>query len=78
MSDSVRITRPRACDYCQSAADLVAKTTNELEVVNVSPATVDGRTKHGHWANMCDDHWKIHGVGRLGTGYGQRLILDPA
>ena len=37
-------------------------------------AAYDGKTKMGPWANMCEDCFKIHGVG-LGTGKGQRLIL---
>ena len=36
------------------------------------PAAYDGKTKFGPWANMCEDHFKSHGVG-LGTGRGQRL-----
>jgi len=36
---------------------------------------VDGRTKHGPWAAMCPDHFKEFGVG-LGTGYGQRLVVE--
>jgi len=38
------------------------------------PATVDGKTTRGPWANMCDDCYMLHGIG-LGTGRGQRLIL---
>lgn len=40
-------------------------------------ATVDGKTKFGPWGNMCDEHFKVHGVG-LGTGKGQRLELRAA
>lgn len=36
------------------------------------PAAYDGKTQYGPWANMCEDHFKSHGVG-LGTGRGQRL-----
>lgn len=36
------------------------------------PAAYDGKTKFGPWANMCEDHFKSHGVG-LGTGRGQKL-----
>lgn len=32
---------------------------------------VDGRTKHGPWANMCERCFVKHGVG-LGTGSGQK------
>lgn len=33
----------------------------------------DGRTIHGRsWALMCDSCFTIHGIGVLGTGYGQK------
>lgn len=32
----------------------------------------DGKTRMGPWANMTEDSWQVHGVGRLGTGYGQK------
>ena len=41
----------------------------------VEQAYVDGRTKAGPWAYMCLSDWRRHGVGVLGTGNGQRLIL---
>lgn len=41
------------------------------------PAVVDGKTKLGPWANMCDDHNSQLGIG-LGLGRGQRLILRSA
>lgn len=37
-------------------------------------ATYDGKTLMGPWANMCEKHFHINGVG-LGLGQGQRLIL---
>ena len=37
-------------------------------------AEYDGRTVHGPWANMCQEHFTIHGVG-LGTGKGQQFVL---
>jgi hypothetical protein len=38
-------------------------------------AKFDGRTVMGAWAYMCVDHWTEYGVGKLGTGYGQKLAL---
>lgn len=38
-------------------------------------AKYDGATVMGPWANMCVEHWAQYGVGRLGTGYGQKLAL---
>jgi hypothetical protein len=39
------------------------------------PARYDGATVMGPWANMCEDCFAQYGRG-LGTGVGQRLILD--
>lgn len=33
---------------------------------------IDGVTRMGPWANMSPYSWKVHGVGQLGTGRGQR------
>jgi len=38
------------------------------------PARYDARTKSGAWANMCQKHFEIHGIG-LGAGRGQKLVL---
>jgi hypothetical protein len=56
------------CDFCKSV-------NPEAEVA----ASFDARTKAGPWANMCAVHYGLHGIARLGTGYGQRLVLavDP-
>jgi hypothetical protein len=32
----------------------------------------DGRTNVGPWANMAEQSWRIYGIGKLGTGYGQK------
>jgi len=39
------------------------------------PAEYDGKTKLGPWANMCEAHFQVFGVG-LGTGRGQKLTLE--
>lgn len=39
------------------------------------PAFYDTKTVHGPWGYLCKVCYQIHGVGRLGVGYGQRLIL---
>lgn len=57
----VVVARIPDCDFCKENA--VTK-----------PATVDGRTIIGPWANMCQNHFQMYGVG-LGLGKGQRLIL---
>ena len=33
---------------------------------------IDGKTLGGPWAIMTPASWAKHGVGKLGTGYGQR------
>lgn len=35
---------------------------------------VDGRTAMGPWAIMGPSAWRMYGVGRLGTGYGQMYV----
>ena len=52
------------CDYCL---------TSGIE----RPAYVDGVTRGGGWAYMCEVHYQAHGVG-LGLGRGQKLILKEA
>ncbi len=32
----------------------------------------DAKTKMGPWANMGDASWAKYGIGKLGTGFGQR------
>jgi len=59
--DSVRMKNIPECDIC--------KYENGKSGV---PAAYDGKTQYGPWANMCEDHFKSHGVG-LGTGKGQRF-----
>lgn len=39
-------------------------------------ARYDAKTTIGPWAYLCQQCWESHGVGRLGTGFGQRLVLS--
>ena len=59
--DSVKMTHIPECDIC--------KYDHGKSGV---PASYDGKTKMGPWANMCEQHFRQHGVG-LGTGKGQKL-----
>lgn len=61
MGDTVYIPHPEYCDLCKSQG---------LQV----EAVYDGKTVHGPWAYMCENHFGAMGVG-LGTGRGQRLIV---
>lgn len=68
MSDNhtaTTVTRRPDCDICKY----------EEHRVNPRPAVVDGKTKDGPWANMCQDHFESHGIG-LGLGRGQQLIIQ--
>jgi len=40
------------------------------------PAHYDSRTRQGSWAYLCEAHWRRLGLGTLGTGFGQRLVLE--
>ena len=33
---------------------------------------IDGKSAYGPWGFMTPSSWRRHGVGRLGTGFGQR------
>lgn len=41
-------------------------------------AEFDGATKMGPWAYMCAACWEKYGVGRLGLGYGQKLVVPTS
>jgi len=39
-------------------------------------AGYDARTVFGSWAYLCEEHFYPLSEGRLGTGWGQKLILE--
>ena len=41
-------------------------------------AIYDAKTRHGPWAMMTEESWKKHGIGRLGTGCGQKYVRNEA
>jgi len=57
---SVKVSGSKYCDFCSQ----LGKTTI---------AHYDGKTSYGPWANMCEYHFNLNGVG-LGLGKGQKLI----
>lgn len=59
--EAVVVVGEKFCDFCKPVRLIVAE--------------VDGKTTHGPWANMCEEHFERHGVG-LGLGRGQRLIYQ--
>lgn len=63
MSETVKVRTIPDCDLCF-----------HFDKKKV-PAAYDGATRQGPWANMCESHFAAYGIG-LGTGVGQRLILD--
>lgn len=60
MSEQVRVKHLPTCQFC---------TNNTL-------ASYDARTVFGSWAYLCEEHFYPYTEGRLGTGWGQRLILE--
>ena len=62
MGNSAKVSEIPDCDLCKQ------------EGIENRKAAVDGKTKMGPWAYMCEEHFQECGVG-LGTGLGQRLIL---
>lgn len=45
---------------------------------DLTPGSVmyDAKTKMGPWANMTEQSFKQYGVGKLGTGFGQKYQLQ--
>jgi hypothetical protein len=35
---------------------------------------IDGATKYGPWACMTPKSWRVYGMGKLGTGFGQKYV----
>ena len=65
MSDQVEVLRIPPCDMCLHEGR-----------IDIFPAAYDGKLKsRSSWAYMCEEHWRSHGIGNLGTGYGQKLVL---
>jgi hypothetical protein len=60
--DTARIYHRPDCDVCRH-------TYGRLTL-----ALYDGKTKHGPWAYMCQEHFDLLGVGR--GPLGQLLIVD--
>lgn len=65
MSTKVKVLTFPPCDICKYEE---GSTTPE-------EAHYDGATIRGPWAYMCDRHFETYGLG-LGTGVGQRLVLE--
>lgn len=65
MSTEVTMRELPDCDVCPTRG-----------VSPAGEASYDGKTVYGPWAYMCEPCWAAVGVGRLGTGYGQRLVLS--
>lgn len=61
MAEEVVVERVPNCNFCQQKG-------------KITPAKYDAKTRFGAWANMCQEDFDAYGLGRLGTGLGQRLI----
>ncbi len=72
MSKSVVIPKLPSCDICTYGLP--------PSIPKVSPprnALFDSRMRNStSWANMCQEHYDLVGIGKLGTGYGQKLISE--
>lgn len=60
----IKVSSIPDCDICKNQQDRV-----------IRPAVYDGKTVFGPWAYMCEEDFQDFGIG-LGTGKGQKLILD--
>ncbi len=63
---TAKVSRIPECDICKYVGPPPRQQRQ--------PAAYDGRTTEGPWANMCEYHFQMYGVG-LGTGRGQKLVL---
>ncbi len=63
MSTQVKVAVLPNCDLCSARGDK-------------RPAEYDAKTQMGPWAYLCELHFAQVGPGQLGTGYGQRLVLE--
>lgn len=45
----------------------------KCDICQALDAQYDSATYFGPWAYMCEPCWNQNGLGKLGTGYGQRL-----
>jgi hypothetical protein len=61
MSDTAYVTKLPKCNYPHPEGPV--------------DALYDAKTDEGPWAYLCENHFQHNSVGRLGTGYGQRLIV---
>lgn len=64
--NEVGVDKRPDCDVC--------KHVGPPPKLHAQPAAYDGKTKEGPWAYMCEYHFKKYGLGKLGIGYGQKLI----
>lgn len=65
MGTEVKVAVLPLCDLCQFKG-----------VKPVPKAEYDAKTKSGPWANLCEACFERYTWGVLGTGKGQRLVLE--
>lgn len=54
------------CDFSDGVA-VICKPAKFDSVCNINMRS---------WANMCAAHYREYGIGKLGIGYGQKLLTD--
>jgi hypothetical protein len=68
MGTTVTVPQLPKCDFCK-------EDPTKDDAYHDVDAHYDGKTVFGSWAYMCIIHFNTYGTG-LGTGIGQRLILE--
>ncbi len=62
-----------ARDAAQDLTEVIVTKKPKCDICE-REAEYDARTTFGPWANLCEVHFTLHGIG-LGTGKGQKLVV---
>lgn len=54
----------------------LGSTTCDICERHIRGILYDSKTKLEYWATLCHGCWMIHGVNRLGPGFGQKYQAD--
>ena len=57
-------------------AQWLGRTDTDDFGATITDTLIDAKTKYGPWALMTPESFKVHGLGRLGLGFGQKYQLD--
>ncbi|QDP65323.1 MAG: hypothetical protein Unbinned200contig1000_63 [Prokaryotic dsDNA virus sp.] len=59
-----------------SAEKLHQDDFGDFFTMKVGEVVYDAATKYGPWATMTEKSWKLNGIGKLGTGFGQKYVRN--